>query len=334
MAPSVAACQNSVSQPHRTTSKEIPSPPSPKPQRPPPFHQPEKQALRTPWLERQWGQRVADEMGTLYYEPGRLSGEQGFPATGSRPQRRSRAGTGQAQGPEAHRSSNKAAEPHGMGRGKGLLGGWLTPSTGEAEMGQEGKGEEGVRGLGAGAGGSRTALHERLRVVKARHNRKRGRPVGPWFLNPQIPWRKEQIHWSRVRRSQTAFGFKMCCLFFSPIIKMSHYQTANRKHKFRPGTQQREPSTPAGPGDELVVSCDGPGAAGPGLPRAEKGAAGQEHMVRRTGQSRERVHQPQDTGPPSSVPGGPRVRARRGPQRLPGEAERTQRSGEGSQKLD
>ena len=67
--------------------KEIPSPPSLEaPLRPPPFHQPEKQALRTPWLEAaQWGQSVSDEMGTLYYEPGRLSGEQGFLATGSRP---------------------------------------------------------------------------------------------------------------------------------------------------------------------------------------------------------------------------------------------------------
>ena len=60
-------------------------------------------------------------------------------------------GTGQAQSPEALKTTNKAAEPHGMGERKGLLGGWLTPGTGEAETGQEGRGEGG-QGDARGAG--------------------------------------------------------------------------------------------------------------------------------------------------------------------------------------
>ena len=97
--------------------KEIPSPPSPEAlQHPPPCHQPEEQALRTPWLEAaSWGQSVSDGAGTLYYNPGRLSGKQGFQATGSHPPRSSWVGTGQAQGPEALKTSDKAAEPHRMG---------------------------------------------------------------------------------------------------------------------------------------------------------------------------------------------------------------------------
>lgn len=91
-----------------------------------------------------------------------------------------------------------------MGERKGLLGGWLTPGTGEAEMGQEGKGGRGTcEGLGAGAGGSRTALPRKPPprvLVKARHNRKRGRPVGPWFLNPKYRGGRNKFTGSRVRK--------------------------------------------------------------------------------------------------------------------------------------
>lgn len=134
-------------------------------------------------------------------------------------------GAGQAQGkPRVQRPRGPATRqlsPMGWGRG-------MTPGTGEAEMGQEGKGGRGTcEGLGAGAGGSRTALPRKPPprvLVKARHNRKRGPPGGTLVPQPQIPWRKEQIHWkSRQKGPRQPSALKYAVYFFSPIIKIIHY---------------------------------------------------------------------------------------------------------------
>lgn len=100
----------------------------------------------------QWG-------GDCLCNPGHLSGDRGFPATGYQLSRKElgshRVSTG-SRGPE---DSDKAAKPLGMGERNGLLRVCLTRGHGKAETGREGKGAAGMRARGWGLAAARPPSH-------------------------------------------------------------------------------------------------------------------------------------------------------------------------------
>lgn len=103
--------------------------------------------------------------GDCLYDPGRLSGDRGFPATGYRLSRKELGGHRASSGSRGPEDSDKAAEPLGMGERNGLLPVCLTQGHREAETGREGKGAAGTRARGWGLAAARPPSHgSRLHV--------------------------------------------------------------------------------------------------------------------------------------------------------------------------